>query len=72
MVDFIKNLCKSFSYRSILSGLPVSSQSELLNKIDTFWRSLADSPIRLPDGNEKVLVASAGIAWAEPGNFPDI
>nr|WP_294438085.1 hypothetical protein [uncultured Blautia sp.] len=40
--------------------------------MDTFWRSLADSPIRLPDGNEKVLVASAGIAWAEPGNFPDI
>lgn len=44
-----------------------SSKEELLNEMSAFWKSLADSPIQLPDGNEKVLVASAGIAWAEPG-----
>ena len=43
-----------------------SSQKELLAEMEKFWKSLAESPIRLPDGTDKILVASAGIAWAEP------
>ena len=42
-----------------------SSQKELLAEMEKFWKSLAESPIRLPDGNDRILVASAGIAWTE-------
>lgn len=44
-----------------------SSREELLKEMERFWQSLADSSIPLPDGGFKVLVASAGIAWTEPG-----
>ena len=43
-----------------------SSKEELLNEMNLFWKSLSNSLIQFPDGNEKILVASAGIAWAEP------